>query len=79
MEIFHDVYSPKDSVCMTTISPLDIFQKGQGNLFILGDSFMQLYYSIFDRDNDMVGLAKSKINEREMTKTKISIQKSTEE
>ena len=46
-----------EGVCYSKIDTLDIMQPGQGNLFILGDSFMQLYYSVFDRDTDKVGLA----------------------
>ncbi len=61
MDFYKDVYEVGDQYCMTSISTLDIFQTGQQNLFILGDAFMQMYYSIFDRDNDRVGLAKSKI------------------
>lgn len=57
MEKYVNLYEDGDSICMTSISPLDIMQSGQENLFILGDSFMQEYYTIFDRDNDRVGLA----------------------
>lgn len=44
-------------ICKHTISPLTINQPGQGNLFIIGDQFMQVFYSIFDRDHNLVGLA----------------------
>lgn len=66
MDVYTNVYERGDRICMTSISSLDIFQKGQENLFILGDSFMQLFYTIFDRDNDMVGLARSRIYEQEV-------------
>lgn len=51
--------------CHHGILELDILQPGQENLFILGDVFMQLYYSVFDRDNDQVGLAKAKHDKAE--------------
>jgi hypothetical protein len=60
MELYKNVYTEGDSICMTSISPLDIMQRGQENLFIVGDSFMQLFYTIFDRDNDRVGLAQAR-------------------
>ena len=49
-------------ICKYNIQALDIQQDGQENLFILGDVFMQLYYTVFDRDNDKVGFAKAKHN-----------------
>ena len=42
--------------CQTTIGQLDV-GRGLDNLFIAGDMFMQEFYSVFDRDRDMVGLA----------------------
>lgn len=46
----------KDSkVCASTIMKMDIKQ----SMFLVGDIFMRKYYTIFDRDNDRIGLAKS--------------------
>lgn len=45
-----------EGICSPTISPLTINQPRQENLFIIGDLFMQVFYSIFDRDNNRVGL-----------------------
>jgi len=46
--------------CENTIGTLDVGQQGLNNLFIGGDVFMQIYYTIFDRNYDMVGFAKAK-------------------
>lgn len=45
--------------CTSLISVLDIGMEGEENLFIVGDVFMQIWYSIFDRGNNRVGLAKA--------------------
>lgn len=42
-------------VCGSTLMNMDI----KDHMFLVGDIFMRKYYTIFDRDNDRVGLAKS--------------------
>eukprot|EP00347_Sterkiella_histriomuscorum_P005441 403356609 len=56
--------TPDDSTlftykCITTISALDIQQPDCDNMFIVGDAFMSLFYTVFDRDNNRVGMAKA--------------------
>lgn len=67
MKKFVDINEKEDSVCMSSIKPLNIKKEGQENLFVVGDIFMQIYYSIFDRDNDRVGLARAVTKGQEVT------------
>jgi hypothetical protein len=49
-----------DKVCASTIMKMDI-SKDQ---FLVGDVFMRKFYTVFDRDNDKVGLAEAKTSDK---------------
>ena len=54
--------------CASTVMAMDI-SKDQ---FLVGDIFMRKYYTVFDRDNDRVGLAEANTNDKlkSLTQTK---------
>jgi len=57
--------NPPHTVCRSIVAPLDLVTHSNLEVFLLGDTFMQIFYSVFDRDNNRVGLAKAVHSENE--------------
>lgn len=51
--------------CLSIVSPLGLKSYSKKDIFLLGDTFMQIFYTVFDRDNDRVGFAKAVHKETE--------------
>ena len=54
-QVEEDSSDDKESKCFGTLMNMDLDE----DLFLVGDLFMRKYYSIFDRENDRIGLAKA--------------------
>lgn len=52
--------SDPKQVCASTIMKMDIKKE----MFLVGDVFMRKFYTIFDRDNDRIGIAKANSAEK---------------
>jgi hypothetical protein len=46
--------------CASTVMAMDISREQ----FLVGDIFMRKFYTVFDRDNDRVGLAEANTNDK---------------
>lgn len=44
---------PQKKMCVSLLAGMNIHEE----MFLVGDIFMRKFYTIFDRDNDKVGLA----------------------
>jgi hypothetical protein len=49
-----------DKACTSSIMTMDI----KKDMFLVGDVFMRKFYTVFDRDNDRVGLAEAVTNDK---------------
>ena len=49
-----------EMACASTIMTMDISKQ----MFLVGDVFMRKFYTVFDRDNDRVGLATAITNDK---------------
>jgi len=47
--------SSKSFICLGSLMQMDL----KDDMFLVGDIFMRKFYTVFDRDNDRVGLAKA--------------------
>lgn len=66
MKKYVNVEEQGDSYCLSAINAINVTIPNQENMFVLGDLFMQKYYTVFDRDNDRIGLALAKQEGEEM-------------
>ena len=53
-------HSGKKHMCASTIMAMDLSRE----MFLVGDVFMRKYYTVFDRDNNRIGLAEANTDER---------------
>jgi len=56
----HVTQGTGDNHCASTIMTMDIAK----DMFLVGDIFMRKFYTIFDRDNNRVGLATAITNDK---------------
>jgi len=49
-----------DKACASTVMEMEISR----DMFLVGDIFMRKFYTVFDRDNDRVGLAEANTSDK---------------
>ena len=55
-----DAKGSGDKVCSSTVMTMEISH----DMFLVGDIFMRKFYTVFDRDNDRVGLAEANTSDK---------------